>query len=399
MVVCIHLPRFELTVAAGGATALAGQPLAVAPGPGERCVGEVSGAAEAHGVKQGMQLGEALARCPSLGLLPADPVGVAEAWEASLGALEEIGAAVETPAAGVAFFAADGLLRLHRGLPGVIEAAREAMRVGGQVGRPPRIGVGPSRFCAMAAALMARPRRGAVIVQQREAGRWLSAQPVELLRFRDQTAELVLPLFRLGVRTLGALRRLGRDALSDRFGRPGVLAYDLAGGWDTPLVPRQVAEHLEEAMELREADSGPALERVLSVLIERLLASPQRAGRTLRAVTLSAKLVEGGTWRQTIAFRHATAKAERMCLALCPHLAGLPAPAQALQLRVESFGPPGGEQQDLLGAADQQRRLRLAEAVGQARAAAGPDAALRVVLVEPGSRAPERRAVLSPFQG
>jgi protein ImuB len=395
MVVCIHLPRFELTVAAGGATALAGQPRAVAPGPGERCVGEVSGAAEAHGVKQGMQLGEALARCPSLGLLPADPVGVAEAWEASLGALEGIGAAVETPVAGVAFFAADGLLRLHRGLPGVIEAARASS----QVGRAPRIGVGTSRFCAIAAALIARPRRGAVIVQQRETVRWLSGQPIELLRFRGQTAELVLPLHRLGIRTLGALRRLGRDALSDRFGRQGVLAYDLAGGWDTPLVPRQVAERLEETMELREADSGLALERVLGVLIERLLAHPGRAGRTLRAVTLSAKLVEGGTWRQTIAFRHATAEAERMCLALCPRLGGLPAPAQALQLRVESFGLPGGEQQDLLGVADEERRLRLAEAVGQARAAAGPDAALRVVLVEPGSRAPERRAVLSPFQG
>jgi len=40
----------------------------------------------------------------------------------------------------------------------------------------------------------------------------------------------------------------------------------------------------------------------------------------------------------------------------------------------------------------------LREAVKQARAAAGPDAALRVLAVDPDSRVPERRAVLTPFE-
>ncbi len=395
MIVCVHLPRFELVIAAGGVQALAGDPMAIAPAPGARWVGEVSGSAEAHGVRQGMQLGEALARCPSLGLLPADPLGVAEAWEAVVGALEGIGAAVESPAAGIAFFSADGLLRLHCGLPGVIEAARRS----GQGGRPARIGVGPSRFCSMAAAFAARPRRGAVVVEQREAARWLASQSIGLLSFREQTAELVMPLHRLGIRTLGAIGRLGRDAMADRFGRAGVLAHALAGGWDTPLAPRGVPERLQETMELQEADSGPSLERVLGVLVERLLANPRRRGRTIRAVTLSAKLVEGGTWRQSIPFREASADARRMRLALGLRLAQLPAPAQVLRLSVESFGPPSGEQRDLLGQAAEQRRRRLAEAVGQARAAAGPDAALKVVMVDPESRAPERRCMLAPFQG
>lgn len=395
MVICLHLPRFELAIAAGGLEALAREPLAIAPLPGARCVGEVSGAAEAHGIRQGMQLGEALARCPSLGLLPADPLGAAEAWEAVVSGLEGIGAAVESPGAGIAFFAADGLLRLHRGLPGVIEAARRS----GQGGRPARIGGGPARFCALAAAFTARPRHKAVIVQQREAARWLSPKPAELLRFKEQTMELVMPLHRLGIRTLGAVRRLGQNAMADRFGRAGALAHALAGGWDTPLIPRSVPERLDEAMELREADCGQSLERVLGVLVERLLANPQRRGRTIRAIALSAKLVEGGTWRQSIPFRQASADARRMRLALGLRLAQLPAPAQELRLTVESFGLPGGDQQDLLGQAAERRRQRLLEAVGQARAAAGPDAALRAVLMDPEARAPERRALLSPFQG
>jgi len=45
------------------------------------------------------------------------------------------------------------------------------------------------------------------------------------------------------------------------------------------------------------------------------------------------------------------------------------------------------------------RAARLREAIRQARAVAGPDAALRVLEVDPDSRFPERRAVLAPFEG
>src|SRR4051812_3305908 len=73
------LPRFELAVAAGGREALLRGPAALAPEPGrEQLVGEVSQAAEAFGVRPGMRLGEALARCPRLALVPPDPVGVAD---------------------------------------------------------------------------------------------------------------------------------------------------------------------------------------------------------------------------------------------------------------------------------------------------------------------------------
>ena len=101
MVVCVLLPRFELAVAAGGREALAAGPLALAPEIGrEPLIGETSAAAEAHGVRAGLRLGEALARCPTLRLVTPDPAGVADAWERVVGALEGIGAAVEIRAAG-----------------------------------------------------------------------------------------------------------------------------------------------------------------------------------------------------------------------------------------------------------------------------------------------------------
>ena len=45
------------------------------------------------------------------------------------------------------------------------------------------------------------------------------------------------------------------------------------------------------------------------------------------------------------------------------------------------------------------RRGRLEEAVNQIRAVAGHDAALRAVCIDPDSRVPERRVVLTPLPG
>ena len=78
-------------------------------------------------------------------------------------------------------------------------------------------------------------------------------------------------------------------------------------------------------------------------------------------------------------------------------LSELPAPSESLALEVEAFGPPAQDQGRLLDEAAAVRRGRLGEAVRQARQAAGPEAALKVLEVDPQSRVPERRVVLAPF--
>jgi protein ImuB len=401
MVVCAYIPRFELAVAAGEGARIArqtlvGRALAVAPPVGgEQRVGEVSGAAEARGVARGMVLGEALARCPDLVLVPGDPVLVAEAWETALRALEAIGAAVEPARPGLAYFESDGLRGIHGARAATLAAAARALA------RPVRIGAGPTRFCALAAALAVRSRRPLVIEgpPTLEARRWLAGRPVGLLGFREDTASLIEPLSRLGVRTLGELVRLGRAALSDRFGAPGALAHRLACGEDSPLRVRRLEERLEESMEVGDASSGEALKRVLSVLVDRLLAHSERRGRTLRAATLSARLIAGGGWRERVVFRQALCDPERIWLALSVRLQALPAPAAELKLAAERFGPPAREQSALFDEAHarQARAARLREAVAQVRAVAGQDAALRAVCVDPDSRVPERRVVLAPI--
>lgn len=415
------------------------KPVALAPGtPGEaggaggaQQVGEVSLAAEAFGVHPGMRLGEALARCPRLALVPPDPAGVADFWERLLVRLESIGAAVEPERPGLVCFDANGLLRLHGGIEGVLAVARRALRA------PARFGVAPSRFSAVAAATKARVRRPEIVPGVRrglaprgdparkpsdradlargisdrpadlarkpsdraKARAYLAPLPVALLRARPMLADLPEALERLGIRTLGELAAIAPAALADRFGKAGLLAHELASGGDSALSPRPASEFLRESLELPEAASGIQLERGLGLLIDRLLVRRERRCRTLRAVVISAVLVEhGGTWRERVVFREALADPVRMRLALAPHLALMPAPAEVLRLAVERFGPPASDQRALLEDPAEARAARLREAIRQTRAAAGPDAALRVLEVDPSSRFPERRAVLAPFE-
>src|SRR5215207_1322417 len=410
MIVCVLLPRFELAVAAGGRDALAAGPLALAPEIGrEPLIGETSAAAEAHGVHAGLRLGEALARCPTLRLVTPNPAGVADAWERVVGALEGLGAAVESERAGIAWFEERGLRRLHGGsVETVIAATRRALGAGAparatttapSLAVGARIGAAPSRFAALAAAHRSRARRPEIAPDApARLAAYLAPLPVALLRARPEVAALPDALERFGIATLGDLAALPRAALADRFGEPGPLARDLARGKDTPLRPRVPTERLQEVLELPESASGPQLERALGLLIDRVLARPERRGRTVRAVVLSAALVGGGTWRTQLTFREALSDPRRMRLALGGRLSELPAPADSLRLRVEAFGPPSGDQRSLLAEPAAIRRARLREAVRQTRAAAGPDAALRILAVDPDSRVPERRLALAPWE-
>jgi protein ImuB len=394
MIVCVLIPRFALLAALGDRRVLAAEPVALAPEAGrEQLVGEVSAGAEAFGIVPGMRVGEALSRCPELRLVPPDPEGVRGLWGEVLGRIESIGAASESERAGTAFFAAGGLRGIHGGsLEGVLSATRRVLGDGNT-----RLGVAPSRFTAWCAATQTRQRKRTLTVESRRTARFLAPLPTSLLRSRPELADLPEVLERLGIRTLGELSALPAAALAERFGHPGLLALDLASGRDTPLDPRRPPEAVSERIDLPEAASGQQLERALELLIARVLARRERRGRALRALAVSARFVAGGTWRTTTTLRHASADPERIRLALATRLGELPAPAESLALAVEAFGPPAREQTRMLDDGDGERRTRLAEAVRQARQAAGEGAAMRVLEVDPESRLPERRAVLAPF--
>ncbi|HEY2478358.1 MAG TPA: hypothetical protein VGI17_06470 [Solirubrobacterales bacterium] len=317
-----------------------------------------------------------------------DPVAAAELTEAMARALEGIGAAVEREWAGEIFFAVGGLRGLYGGEIGGV--ARRA------VGAPTLIGVAPTRTAARAAA-----ERGLPPVTPARLAGFLGSLPTAVLvdRLGEPRAaeELVASLERLGIGTLGALRRLTLDQVADRFGPLGLRALKIARGEEEPLRPRVPHEELASEIELPEGVAGSQLDRALGLLVDRLLAAPARKGRTLLGVRLGARLCGGGSWSVDQGLGRPTAAASSLRRLLVPKLEGLPGPAEALRLRALGCGPPAADQMVMEVGGSEPRRRRLGEAVREVRAAQGADALLRVLPVDAASRVPERRHLLTPF--
>lgn len=309
-----------------------------------------------------------------------DPVEAAEETEAMVRALESIGAGVESERPGEAFFAIDGLRGLHGGSSlGVLAAARRA------VGEGRAIGAGSTRFAAFLAATNS-PRPAPVAALRSRLG--VSEREAE---------ELIEALERLGIESLKAFASLPADQVADRFGPLGLRALRLCRGEEEPLRPRTPHEELVEEIELPEGTAGRQLERALELLVDRLLAAPQRQGRTLLGLRFGARLAGGGSWSVDQGLGRPSASARVLCNVLTPHLGDLPGPATALRLRAVGLGAPARDQLELSVGGAEPRRRRLRAAVREVRMAQGAEALLKILPVDASSRVPERWAMLAPY--
>jgi protein ImuB len=397
MIAALVIPAFDLRAALRLRPGLETAPAALAPLPGtEPLVGSVTRAAEAKGVRPGMRLGEALAMCPALALVEQDPASVEQAWEEVLQRLENSGFAVEPIEPGTVFFETGGVERLYGGLE---PALKRALAAAGPAWDA-RAGAAERRFAALAAANVARPGQ-ALIVSDDRTRKFLAPLPLTLLPLdRDRYEELE----ELGVRTIGQLAGLPGGAVAERLGPDGRRAWSLARGeHDGRVSPRRPPVPLVETLEFPEAVGQElTLRRGLGVLVDGLLARPERAGRPPRKLALWARLAGGASWRRAVTLREATADPARLRLALGVKLAELPAPVLKLRLEVLELADSEGEQLELVraqgtgSASDPVLQRRLKQGLRQVKAAVGAGGVSMVVEVAPWSRIPEARALLVP---
>ncbi|MGZ4387776.1 MAG: Y-family DNA polymerase [Gaiellaceae bacterium] len=391
MVACIVVTGFELRAALRSRPGLALRPAALGPVPGsEPLVGPVTAAAKAAGVRPGMRLGEALATCPELVLVEQDPAAAEQAWEQILQRLEDSGFAVEPVEPGCVYFETKGVERLYGGLEPALKRALAA------VGEPwdARAGAADRRFAALAAASVARPGQ-ALIVSDKSTREFLSPLPLTLLPLERERYE---ELEELGVRKLGQLAGLPGGAVAERLGPDGRRAWSLARGEEDGRVhPRRAPVQIGEVLEFPEAVGNElTLRRALGALVDRLLAREERAGRPVRKLAVTARLVGGASWRRTVTLREPSADPARLRAALGPKLAELPSPAVKLRLELVELSEQRGEQLELVRAEGDVLRGRLREGLRQVRASVGAGGVSTVVEVAPWSRIPEARALLVP---
>ena len=281
-----------------------------------------------------MTLGEALARCPKLELVPGDPIKVARAWEQAARALEGIGAQLELARPGLAYFDGTGLEGIHGGRDGVIAAAGKALRR-------------PAADRRGADAVLLRWRRRWKLEPSRQGDRRAGSSPVPR---RAAGRRPALPPRDGAARTFaGAIgicdarrarearrRRRSPTASASRAHR----AASRARATTRPLQTGVSRIELEESMDLGEANSGL------------LLAAHARGARRPVAGAAGAPGPDGPRADPLRAAGRAwdvagggRCSAKRSPIgsgfldALTAPLGLLPAPAVALGLAVEEFGP------------------------------------------------------------
>jgi protein ImuB len=391
MIAAIAIPGFDLRAALRLRPGLAGLPAALGPLPGsEPLLGSVTAGAQAQGVRPGMRLGEALATCPELVLVEQDPALAAQQWEEILRRLEDAGFTVEPVEPGTVYFDTRGVERLYGGLEPALKRALAAVGTAWD----PRAGAAERRFAALAAAGVARPGQ-ALIVSDDRTQQFLAPLPLSLLPLERERYE---DLEELGIRTIGQLAGLPGTAVAERLGPDGRRAWGLARAeHDGRVTPRRPVEALVETLEFPDAVGNElTLRRGLSVLVDRLLARPERAGRPPRKLALWARLAGGASWRRALTLREPTADPARLRAALGSKLSELPAPALKLRLEVVELAEHTGEQLELVRAEGEARQERLSEGLRHVRAAVGAGGISMVVEVAPWSRIPETRTLLVP---
>jgi protein ImuB len=399
---CFAVPRFDLVAACRAEPGLLKLPSATANRvPGGHVVRELSATAEAAGVERGMSLPRAWGICPQLRIATSDPVGAEELWEHVVAELEGVGAEVDCVRPGEAFFAIEPLRQLYGGRFGdVIAVARKAvpLRV--------RAAVAPARFASFAAAVVPRaalPSGGKRIVTDQQVRGFLAPLDIASLVagpcLEEKEAEMLVGILeRLGIQTLGALATLSPDHMADRFGELGLVARRLARGEDAELRPRMVREEVVEEIDVGDGVAGVQLERNLEVLVERALASPHRKDRTVLAVRLTARLIQGGSWDVKQVLGSPTARPETISSLLLRHLEELPGPPSSLSLRLTAFGPKPADQLEFPAARGKSGRDRLTEAAQHVQTLEGIEALLDVIEMDVDSRVPDRWALLAPHR-
>jgi nucleotidyltransferase/DNA polymerase involved in DNA repair len=391
VIAAIVIPGFDLRAALRLRPGLEVAPAALAPVPGkEPLLGSVTAAAAAAGIRPGMRLGEALATCPKLVLVEQDPAGVEQLWEGILRRLEDAGFTVEPVGAGTVYFETSGVERLYGGLEPALKRALASVGPEWEA----RAGAAERRFAALAAAGVARAGQ-ALIVSDDRTRTFLSPLPLTLLPLeRDRYEELE----ELGIRTIGQLAGLSGSAVAERLGPDGRRAWSLARGeHDGRVNPRRPVEALVETLEFPDAVGNElTLRRGVAVLVDRVLARPERAARPARKLALWARLAGGASWRRTVTLREPSADPARLRLALGSKLSELPAPALKLRLELVELAEQTGEQLELVRAEGEVMQGRLGEGLRQVKAAVGAGGVSMVVEVAPWSRIPEARALLVP---
>jgi len=242
------IPDWPITAVRRSEQLPVGRPLALVD---KGIIFACSSEARAEGVKRGLRVREAQARCPELTVLAYEPAHDSRSFEPVITAIEEMMPGVQLLRPGTCAIRSRGPARYYGS-----EKAAGLSLVGllAELGIPgARVGIADGPFTAEQAA-RAMDGTSVTIVPQGESAAFLAPFPVAVLA----DAELIPLLHRLGIRTMAEFAALPMRSVRDRFGEPAARLHSLAAGLDSRAVAARIPpKHLDV-----QVDFEPALDRI-----------------------------------------------------------------------------------------------------------------------------------------
>lgn len=290
---------------------------------------EVTEAAAAAGVWEGMSPSQGLARCLELEILPRALEQERSLSETLLGLASSVSAFVEQTKAALCtvdlhgcrtFEAAwrDDEEQMGGGDEGdVVSWGAQLVAQAAMAGVRLRVGVAENPDLALLAAQATTATQPVRAV--RDSCRFLSGLPLDVLEPME-CANTVLQGW--GITTLGGLARLRRDEVVKRLGPEGGVLWDKAAGRATRLLRlERVSERYEERCDFEhELDTAQPLLFLLRRFLDQLVGRLNAVGRVVAEMRLMLPLSDGGCYERLFQIPSPTADVEVLFRVLDTHV-------------------------------------------------------------------------------
>jgi DNA polymerase-4 len=287
VVLHVDMDAFFAAVEENFLPVLRGKPVIVGGPKGARGVASTANyAARAYGVHSATPLREAARLCPDAHFISSSFGAYADYSKRIVDILHRFSPRVEPASVDEAYLDVTGMHRHFETPLKLAVALKEAIRT--ELDLTCSVGIAPNKLLAKMASNQNKPD-GLTAVDGEGAEAWLAPMPVRQLWGVGAKTEVSLE--RLGIRTIGDLQSLSREALTRRFGKWGHVLFDLARGVDSGSVVPHGERPTEKSISHEhtfsvDTDDPVLWHATLLALSDRVARRVRQAGLVGKTVTL-----------------------------------------------------------------------------------------------------------------
>lgn len=311
-------------------------------------------------------------------------------WNSILDKLAQKSPLVEDAGFGMAYIGLHGIEPINRGGAQFIANIEKVI----PSDFPAYIGIAENKFVSYIAALSSDNR--GIFIAPSSPGEFLSKFPVDLLPVKPS---IRANLHRFGLHKLGDVANIPSTVMEAQFSSDGRRIWSLANGNDpTVLINRNYEEVIEESITF--SDPVNDIQSIIvgaDLILDKAFLSPFLRGRSVRLIRLEAKIYRQSNWSMRCTFKDPIG-ASRLSRTRVHDLiwrANIPGPVESLGVFLSGLTKESSRQISFIP--EVRKKEQISDAIRQLDTVLNEEAPIFYIReIEPWSRIPERRQMLTP---